>query len=191
MKNQNSDKFLNYNNLLSIQSKIFDWIGLLVNTLILCAIVFSFFIFGVKVSGSSMLPTLHNGDYLFCIKFLYTPQRGDVVIINNQNLIGKNLVKRIIAKENDSIEMDFKKGRVYVNGKLLNEKYINTPTNLESNWKFPKTVPQGKLFVLGDNRNNSLDSRFSVIGLIDKQDILGKATFVMLPLNRIGFLNSQ
>lgn len=188
MKNKSSNMSSNNKCTLLIKNDVFDIVELFVRTIILCAIVFSFIAFGIKISGSSMLPTLHNDDYLLCCKFLYVPQRGDVVIINNQNLLGKNLVKRVIAKENDSIKIDFDKGLVYVNDACLNEPYINTPTNLEADWNFPKIVPKDKLFVLGDNRNSSLDSRFSVVGLIDKNDILGKATFIMLPFDRIGIL---
>ncbi|MDQ5983151.1 MAG: Signal peptidase I T [Eubacteriales bacterium SKADARSKE-1] len=188
MRKPNLSKTLNKKSILLIQKVLFELVELFVNTLILCSIIFSFLAFGVKVSGSSMLPTLQNDDYVFCYKFLYTPKRGDIVIINKPNLIGKNLIKRVIAKEDDSIEIDFDKGLVFVNGELLNEPYINTPTNLEANWNFPKIIPKGKLFVLGDNRNSSLDSRFAIIGLIDKDAILGKAVCIILPFNRISIL---
>lgn len=175
-------------NYLPTQLIIFELVGLFVRTLILCSIVFTFVSFGVKVNGSSMLPTLHNNDYLFCIKLFYEPQRGDIVIISKSNLEGKNLVKRVIAKENDSIRIDFDQGEVFVNGELLKENYINTPTNLQANWDYPKIIPKGKLFVMGDNRNSSVDSRVDAIGLIDQQAILGRAILITLPFNRLNFL---
>lgn len=188
MKNKKTQTSLNINKPLSVQKILFELIGSFIHTLIFCTIIFSFVAFGVKVNKSSMLPTLHDGDYLFCVKLFYQPQRGDIVIIDTTTSIGKTLVKRVIAKENDSIEIDFKKGLVYVNNSPLIETYINTPTNLKSDWDFPKIVPKGKLFVLGDNRNDSLDSRCSTIGFVDEKAILGKAVCVMFPFNRIGTL---
>lgn len=116
----------------------------------------------------------------------YTPQRGDVVIVDSYTVYGKPLVKRIIAKGGDTISIDYDAGTVTVNGELLQEDYIAAPTYLGYDVQFPFTVPEGTLFVMGDNRNESLDSRSSYVGCIDERDILGKVLLCFMPFTDFG-----
>jgi signal peptidase I len=113
---------------------------------------------------------------------LYQPSRGDIVVVTKPNSENEPLIKRVIALEGQTVDIDFSKGIVYVDGEALDEPYVNTPTNLRYDVKFPITVPKGDLFVLGDNRNGSLDSRSSRIGFIDTRYVLGKVYLRIFPL---------
>ena len=115
-----------------------------------------------------------------------TPQRGDVVIVDSYTSYGKPLVKRVIAKGGDTISIDYDAGTVEVNGEVLQEDYIAEPTHLGYDVEFPYTVPEGTVFVMGDNRNESLDSRSSYVGCIDERDILGKVLLCFLPVSDFG-----
>ncbi len=155
----------------------------------------------VVVSGPSMNKTLVDGDCLLLISStLYTqPKQGDVIVASKDSFNdGEPIIKRIIAVAGQSVDIDFTSGTVYVDGIALDEPYANTPTNMMEGVTFPLTVQEGCVFVLGDNRNNSKDSRHPDIGLIDEREILGKAIFLFLPgtdggasareFNRIGAL---
>ena len=138
----------------------------------------------IVVSGDSMNTTLLDGDYLFLISnSLYRdPAQGDVVVISKQTFDnGVPIVKRIIAVEGQIVDIDFENGIVYVDGLPLEETYVNTPTNRQEGMAFPMLIEKGCYFVLGDNRNNSRDSRHPDIGLVDRREILGKALFLVLP----------
>ncbi len=113
---------------------------------------------------------------------MYQPSRGDIVVVTKPNSENEPLIKRVIALEGQTVDIDFSKGIVYVDGEALDEPYVNTPTNLRYDVKFPITVPKGDLFVLGDNRNGSLDSRSSRIGFIDTRYVLGKVYLRIFPL---------
>lgn len=144
-------------------------------------LLFTFVFRAVGVVGESMLPTLSNGDWLLVSTASSNIDRGDVVVITQPNYTGKSLVKRVIALEGDIVNIDFYMGIVSVNGKTLKEEYILEPTSKEFDVEFPLTVPEGQVFVLGDNRNNSMDSRSTKIGCIDKDYILGVAQYKILP----------
>lgn len=144
-------------------------------------LLFTFVFRAVGVVGESMLPTLSNGDWLLVSTASSNIDRGDVVVITQPNYTGKSLVKRVIALEGDVVNIDFYMGIVSVNGKTLKEEYILEPTAKEFDVEFPLTVPEGQVFVLGDNRNNSMDSRSAKIGCIDKDYILGVAQYKILP----------
>jgi len=138
----------------------------------------------IVVSGPSMNQTLVNGDYLLLINnILYTqPKQGDVVVAAKESFKnGEPIIKRVIATEGQWVDIDFETGIVYVNGNALDEPYVNTPTNLYEGVEFPLMVDEGCIFVMGDNRNESKDSRSPEIGLIDQREILGKAIFLFLP----------
>ena len=149
-------------------------------------LIFSFFFRIIQVDGRSMVPTLTHGDKLIVWAAGYTPQRGDVVIVDSYTVYGKPLVKRIIAKGGDTISIDYDAGTVTVNGELLQEDYVAAPTYLGYDVQFPFTVPEGTLFVMGDNRNESLDSRSSYVGCIDERDILGKVLLCFMPFTDFG-----
>lgn len=165
---------------------ILDWYDALVFALAVLVLVFAFCVRIVVVSGSSMNNTLSSGDRLLVQSTFYTPQRGDVVVVDSYINYGKPLVKRIIAKGGDTVDIDTQAGVVYVNGQPLNEPYTAEGTYTAGNMQFPLTVPEGSLFLMGDNRQHSTDSRDTSIGFIDERDILGKVLLRIFPLNQIG-----
>ena len=147
-------------------------------------ILFLIFFRIIVVSGPSMRMTLLDGDYLLLISNLFyrEPEKGDVVVVSKQDYDnGKPIVKRVIATEGQIVDMDFANGIVYVDGLPLEEDYINTPTNLDEGSVFPQIVEEDHVFVMGDNRNNSKDSRSLEIGQVDKREVLGKVALLMVP----------
>lgn len=142
----------------------------------------------VIVSGTSMNPTLLDGDYLLLLGnvFYHNPQQGDIIVASKDTFKdGEPIVKRVIATEGQVV--DIKKGTVFVDGNPLEEVYTLTSTSaIDDGLHFPLTVDKGCLFVLGDNRNGSCDSRYTVIGLIDKRQVLGKVFFLCLPGTNYG-----
>lgn len=166
--------------------EMYDWIYSLIIALIICVIIFAFFIRIIDVVGTSMNPTLNNNDKMLVSGLLYEPSVGDVVVFKkNEYDPDKALVKRVIAVEGQEINMDFDKGIVYINGQPIVEDYILEPTMNKLDFIGPKTVPEGCVFVMGDNRNASVDSRKTEIGMVDTRLILGKAYFVIYPLSVI------
>ncbi len=138
----------------------------------------------VVVSGSSMVPTLVDGDYLLLLSgpFYNSPKYGDIIVASKDTFRnGEPIIKRVIAVEGQTVNIDFSSGIVYVDGIALKETYTNGPTTLDEGTKLPLVVEEGCVFVLGDNRGRSEDSRSPSIGQIDKREILGKALFLFLP----------
>ncbi len=153
------------------------------SAVIIIFLVFTFAFRAVGVVGESMLPTLNDGDWLAVSSINSEFKRNDIVIITQPNELHEPLVKRVIALGGDNVDINFENHEVRVNGKLLKEDFINEPTAYSSDVEFPLTVPEGMLFVMGDNRNNSLDSRSSVVGFIDERYILGKAMLKVYPFS--------
>lgn len=140
----------------------------------------------VVVVGPSMKDTLQNGDRLLLISsvFYKDPKPGDVIVASKDSYEnGECIVKRVIATEGQSVYIDFQTGVVYVDGIALEEDYTLTSTTHFEGVTFPVTVEANHVFVLGDNRDNSLDSRSPAIGQIDEREILGKAVFIIAPAN--------
>lgn len=138
----------------------------------------------IVVSGDSMFSSLLDGDYLLLISntFFHEPKQGDVIVISKDSYDnGAPIVKRVIAVEGQIVDIDFDLGVVYVDGLPLDEPYVNTPTNRAEGVDFPLLVEEGCCFVLGDNRNDSKDSRHPDIGLVDCREILGKAVLLVFP----------
>ena len=138
----------------------------------------------IVVSGDSMNTTLLDGDILFLVSnnVYREPAQGDIVVISKQTFDnGAPIVKRIIAVEGQIVDIDFENGIVYVDGLPLDEPYVNTPTNRQEGMAFPMLIEKGCYFVLGDNRNNSRDSRHPDIGQIRKKEVIGKVIFLFLP----------
>ncbi len=138
----------------------------------------------VVVSGTSMTNTLQNGDYLMVLSnvFYREPKQGDIIVASKESFDnGAPIIKRVIATEGQEVRIDFGKGIVYVDDVALEEPYIRNLTTLQEGVKFPLVVDEGCIFVLGDNRNGSKDSRNPEIGLIDKREVLGKAFFLFFP----------
>lgn len=178
------------------KSELFDWISVIITSLIVIVFLFSFVFKIVTIYGKSMEDTFHGDERVIISNVCYTPKRLDVVVIsrdlnNSGSVSEKNrpIIKRIIATAGQTVDIDFESGIVYVDGVALDEPYTKTPTNLNYDIKFPVYVPDGCVFVLGDNRNDSLDSRSSTIGeygMIDERYILGKVVFRILPFNKFG-----
>lgn len=166
----------------------FEWSEALITSIIVVVIMFTFVFKVVNVSGSSMENTVLNNDKVILTNFLYTPYNGDIVVISKAQHFEEPIIKRVIAKEGQSLNINFSNGDVIVDGKLLKEPYIKNPTTNDEGGEIPSVVPEGYVFVMGDNRMNSKDSRSSQIGLIDVRNIIGKAQFVVFPFNRIGGL---
>ena len=148
----------------------------------------------VVVSGDSMYDTLVDGDYLLLLNnVLYQdPQAGDMVVISKADYDnGMPIVKRVIATEGQTVDIDFITGTVKVDGQILEEDYIFTKTTLDEGVSFPHTVEKGCVFVLGDNRNRSKDSRNPEIGDIDRRQIVGKVIMLLMPGNDGGNLQRE
>ena len=156
----------------------------LVYLLAVLMIIFLMFFRVVVVEGTSMNQTLLDGDYLLLLNstFYGEPEQGDIVVISKDSYDhGVPIVKRVIATEGQIVDIDFETGTVYVDGVALVEPYLNTPTNVQGGVQFPLEVEDSCVFVMGDNRNRSKDSRYYEIGMIDTREILGKALFLVLP----------
>lgn len=152
----------------------------------LMAILFTFLIFFriIVVSGDSMYATFWDGDYVLLLNNLFyqEPRQGDVVVLSKKSFDNGNpFIKRVIATEGQTVDIDFENGIVYVDDIALEEDYINCITTNSGGTQFPLTVEENHIFVLGDNRGVSMDSRYPQIGQIDRREILGKAIFLMIP----------
>ena len=164
----------------NILDYLHDLIYILTAVVLLCLLFFRV----VVVNGSSMYNTLIDGDYLLLISstFYRQPQQGDIIVASKDTFDdGKPIVKRVIATEGQFVHIDFSTGTVYVDGMALEEDYTYTKTTLNEGVSFPLRVEKGHVFVLGDNRSRSRDSRSPDIGQIDHREILGKAIFLFMP----------
>lgn len=192
----------------SYANEIFDWLETILMGVVTIVVIFTFFIRVNTVSGPSMNPTLLNGEKLLVTDLFYTPAYNDIVVIQAANLrdenghAGKPIVKRIVGMPNDTIRIDFESGTVYRNGEALETKIIDgylyedghyiadltyEKESLVSNKEY--VVPEDCYFVLGDNRNNSTDSRSNLIGFVEREYIAGKVFFRILPFNSFGAVN--
>lgn len=163
---------------------IYDLVSVLATSIIAVAIAFIFVFRTVGIVGGSMKPTLQNGDRIILSAFINDPEYGDIVVTcqpDKSPFIEDVLVKRVIATEGQTVDINFSTGTVYVDGVALDEPYINEPTWTREDFDEPVTVPEGYVFVMGDNRNNSTDSRDSRVGLIREEYIMGKALFRVEP----------
>lgn len=173
--------------------EVFDWVDSIVFAVVLMTMLFVFVFRVVRISGDSMQNTVFNDERVVISNVLYTPKRGDVVVVSRdffntmQTSIGSEpIIKRVIATEGETVDIDFDEGIVYVNGKPLDEPYVKNLTTRKDDVNFPLTVKEGCVFLLGDNRAVSKDSRDSSIGLVDERYILGKVILRVYPFDRIG-----
>ncbi|MDD6261691.1 MAG: signal peptidase I [Clostridiales bacterium] len=176
----------------SLSGALYEWCDALVYALVAIIIIFTVFCKITNVIGTSMLSTLHEKDTLIVSKLGYEPDHGDIVVISMDNeYFQKPIVKRIIAMGGETVNIDFDTHEVSVTGtdgvtRVLEEDYINEETRLAADVAFPLYIPEGYVFVMGDNRNRSTDSRDSRIGLIDERRIMGRVILRVLPLKDFG-----
>ena len=184
---------------------VFDWTESVVIAIVAIIVVFTFFMRVTSVDGLSMMPTLHDGERLIITDFMFKPKYNDIVVIQAKGLknedgeMGKPIIKRVVGLPGDEIDIDFEAGTVFRNGEPLeisesdgilyeDGHMLNTPTSLMEGQVFPLTVPGGSIFVMGDNRNNSMDSRDARVGFVNDKYIIGKAFFRITPAPRFGSL---
>ncbi len=171
---------------MTVKSEIYDWLQCIVVALVTSILIFVFIGRVTGILGPSMEKTLYNNDRVVISNLFYTPKQGDIIIWTKESFRSVPIVKRVIATENQTVNMDFKTGQVWVDGVLLKETYIKEQMWRNYDVTFPVTVPEGCLFVMGDNRNVSQDSRSSEVGMVDERCILGKVYYLISPLDRFG-----
>lgn len=164
--------------------ELYEWVQALVCSVLTMVVVFTFGVRLVGVDGGSMRDTLQNGDLLLVLNGRlcgdYAP--GDIVILRKTGFHeGSPIVKRVIATEGQTVDIDFSAGAVYVDGAALSEPYAREPTFTDEGTEFPLTVPEGCLFVMGDNRNDSDDSRDPALGPVDVRSVIGRAFYLAVP----------
>lgn len=174
----------------AVARSVFEWVEAMLTAIIVVVIICSFVFRIVAVTGHSMENTLHDQDRIIVTNFNYKPKTGDIVVVSHGQHLKDPLVKRVIATEGQTLRIDFNTGEVYVDGVLLDESaYIKNPTTTPGDMEIPSVIPEGYVFVMGDNRQISLDSRYVDVGLIDVRNIMGKAQWIIFPFNRIGDIN--
>lgn len=178
----------------AVKSDLFFWLQALVMALVVLILLFTFVGRIITVDGSSMLPTLHNKDVLLLRSIAYTPEQGDIIVLTKDfsGYTNQPIVKRVIAVGGQTIRIDYEESKVYVDGVALDEPYTNEPIMFRPGGKLnidEITVPEGHVFVMGDNRNDSADSRHEELGAIDNRYILGKAVMILLPFQNFGSLD--
>ena len=163
--------------------EIYDWMQCIVSAIICGIFIFVFIGRTIGVDGRSMLQTLHNNDRVIMSNLFYTPKKGDIVVFQAQSesFGGTPLVKRVIAVEGQTIDIDFSTGDVFIDGIKQTEPYINELTHNRLDFDGPLTIKAGHIFVMGDNINSSSDSRDSRVGMVDIRNVLGKVLFIVIP----------
>lgn len=176
-------------------SDLFEWLQLLMGCVLVAVVLFNCFARLTRVDGNSMDNTLKDGEMMLIWSLGYQPKQGDIVVLNktdqvtDQLLHSKAIVKRVIATGGQSVDIDYSTGTVYVDGEPLDEPYIKEEMYLPANPMMYNThwdIPEGSIFVMGDNRNASTDSRHEMVGPIDEDYILGKVVFALWPLEKFG-----
>lgn len=146
----------------------------------------------ICVVGSSMVPTLHEGDLLLLQSVAYTPRQGDIVVLRKPTFMSEPIIKRVIAVGGQHVTIDYDTGTVSVDGTPLNEPYINEPMLQPGSAEMSVNdidVPEGSIYVLGDNRNASSDSRHARLSTVDERYVLGQAKIVLFPPSDFGLIH--
>jgi len=166
-----------------VRMELYDWLQCIVSAIICGLFLFIFLGRTIGVDGRSMLQTLHNKDRVIMSNLFYSPKYGDIIVFQPQtdSFGGTPLVKRVIAVAGQTVDINFDTGDVFIDGVALDEPYINEPTHSRINFMGPVTVPEGHVFVMGDNRNSSSDSRDDRVGMVDTRYVLGKVLFILMP----------
>ena len=176
---------------------LYYWLQTLVVAVVSIVLVFTFIGRITRVDGTSMVDTLHDGDLLILQTLGCHPKQGDIVVLNKTSdktyalLRGDPIVKRVIAVGGQTLEIDYASSTVYVDGEALDEPYITQamlPKSGPYSGQTPVKVPEGELFVMGDNRNGSTDSRVEALGTVNEGYVMGRALCIVYPFNRIKLL---
>ncbi len=172
------------------KAEIISWLWTIGIALAIVFVVNTFIARVVNVDGASMLPTLTHGERIITTPLHGELQRGDIVVIHREN--DTAIIKRIVAVAGDTVDIDYDTGTLYVNGEAVEEDYISAPMHFVAyqggNTKLPLTVEEGYVFVLGDNRNVSLDSRAAELGAVEEKAVFGKAIFRIWPFDKFGLI---
>lgn len=166
-----------------LENSIYDWARSLITAVVGVVLLFTFLARLIGVSGPSMQNTLYTGDRILVLNSMFCDfQPGDVVVVNAYNAqLDDTLVKRIIAVGGQTVDIDFVTGTVYVDGEPLDEPYIKEPTYTTDGTTFPLTLAEDEVFIMGDNRNHSTDSRSTQLGPVKEGYIQGKAILLLFP----------
>ncbi|HHU84707.1 MAG TPA: signal peptidase I [Clostridiales bacterium] len=175
----------------AITTMIVEAVSSVAIAFVLFALMLAFLFRPVQVEGHSMNPTLVDGDWLVVSTGFYAPEYEDIVIVSREITDEEPLVKRVIGLPGDVIDIDFVSGVVTRNGEILQEDYIAELTKSQYDVEFPVTVPEYSVFVMGDNRNHSSDSRVGRIGMIEFERILGKAQLRLLPTGNYAIYDEE
>ena len=181
----------NTDNYKKAANEIFDWIEIFVFSTAFVMILFSFVIRMTVVHGASMEDTLIEKEFVAVSDLYLDLEQGDIVVCQNKaNQYHKEpIVKRVIAEAGQVVDINFDTWTVTVDGVVVDEPYIKLSTDrrITSDWVYPYTVPENHIFVMGDNRNHSADSRSNEVGPIDLRYIVGKVVFRVFPINKIAY----
>ena len=168
-----------------------DWIETIVMAFVIVTVVFTFAARVVTVDGTSMEPNYYDGDRVLVTSLAGEAKAGDVVII--VHALEETLIKRVVATEGQVVDFDNELGELIVDGQVVNGEVYGTrngitfaPENVGDTMDFPQTVPEGCVFVLGDHRDDSTDSRKLSVGMVDRRNILGRVVFNLYPMSKIG-----
>ena len=174
----------------STAADLYDWLEVFAMSVAIVFVIFAFVARVAVVDGSSMTDTLHDKDKLLVRELFYTPKQGDIVVCQSEFFgFSEPIVKRVIATEGQTVKIDFEKWKVYVDGTELEEDYVKYIAGRPMNsWSYGEsyTVPEGHIFVMGDNRNGSWDSRDEKVGAIDVRYVIGKVIVRFSPLSSFG-----
>lgn len=192
-----SDKYLKNGKKIFLTTKnegavanFYDWIRSVLFAVVIVIFCLSFIFRLVDVKGTSMVSTLQNKDKVIVTNFCYTPDNGDIVVISHGVEYNEPIIKRVIATEGQTLKLDYENDRIIVDGVVLDEPYIDVSTfsGIYADYELPEVIPENKIFVLGDNRPVSKDSRCSEIGLVDVDAVIGKAQFILFPFSDFKYL---
>lgn len=171
----------------SLTAEVYEWAESIVFSLAVVVLIFTFVFRPVGVVGESMMDTLHDGDKVIICDVNYTPKQGDIVVLSTK-AVETPIIKRVIAVGGQTVDIDYENNRVLVDGKEFDAP-IKEKMQKMGDVELPVRVPDDCVFVMGDNRNNSFDSRYSDVGMIKTKYILGRAVFRILPFSSFGFLH--
>ena len=174
----------------NMHKEVYEWIQCIVVALICCVLIFVFAARVIDVVGHSMVPTLQDGDKIIITRLVREYKQGDIVVLRKDTFREEPIVKRIIAVAGQTVDIDFENGIVYVDDEPLDEPYVNELTYDREDFEGPVEVPEDCVFVMGDNRNNSTDSRRETISFVDTRYIMGRVIFRILPFGSIGAIYS-